>query len=371
MDQIFIRIPLKRIIAGDYKVGLTPRNRGNQMEKGVCQACRKELVSTSEGIRCTCGINKYAVSLPELVQETNAFSVKNRPGCTPILRNSNPKDLSLSYNVKCNLPDSDPSGHDVQVHFDISKVEETQKAKDLDVRCSCSCPAFLYWGAQWNLHQRDGLEGQPRPLLQAPTERLDLRNNFVICKHCKAVFERILPAVQHNVNNIIRTIEVKRTEKKWEEEGREPASIRRKQKPLAPKDEEVADKLREGLEKREREQLLKNQGIVKRSPLPEEEGLAVEEVEAPKEKAFQSPAPTPPEVKSPLEGDELEQEQEFLEQKQKEERGKLLRERHKLLQKKPKPGQTEVHPPKPHLHKGLPYKRVPPKKRSFLLMRAQ
>ena len=53
-------------------------------------------------------------------------------------------------------------------------------------------------------HQRDGLLGEPRPLLQAPTERLDLRSNYVICKHCKAVFERILPSVQHNINNITR-----------------------------------------------------------------------------------------------------------------------------------------------------------------------
>ena len=124
---------------------------------------------------------KVAISLPELVRQTNAFSVKRRAGCQPTLKRSRPKELYLEYNVVCHESYSDPRGHDVQVQFDLSQVEETQDAKRLDVRVSCSCPAFLYWGAQWNLHQRDGLHGQARPLLQAPTQRLDLRGNFVIC----------------------------------------------------------------------------------------------------------------------------------------------------------------------------------------------
>src|SRR5271170_7986702 len=165
---------------------------------------------------------KTAISLPELVRQTNSFSKKYRGGCQPKLLDSNPKALFLHYNVKCNKEDSDPAGHDVRVQFDVTKVQESAKAKDLDIQVQCSCPAFLYWGAQWNLHQRDGLLGEPRPLLQAPTERLDLRSNFVICKHCKAVFERILPSVQHNINNIIRKKKVEEAEKRRGEEAAPP-----------------------------------------------------------------------------------------------------------------------------------------------------
>src|SRR5271157_265046 len=129
---------------------------------------------------------KTAISLPEIVRQTNQFSKKYRGGCQPRLLDSNPKALFLHYNVKCNKEDSDPAGHDVRVQFDVTKVEESQQAQDLDIQVSCSCPAFLYWGAQWNLHQRDGLLGPARPKLQAPTERLDLRGNYVICKHCIA-----------------------------------------------------------------------------------------------------------------------------------------------------------------------------------------
>lgn len=176
----------------------------------------------------TPGSHKLAISMPELVQQTNQFSTKNRspegyPPCQPKLIGSNPRELFLHYNVKCFLPKSDPAGHDVKVHFDLSKVSDEATAKNLDVSCSCSCPAFLYWGAQWNLHQRDALEGEPRPILTAPTERLDLRNKFLICKHCKAVFERILPSVQHNITNIIRkrNVEQYRQRQKEREEAKE------------------------------------------------------------------------------------------------------------------------------------------------------
>jgi len=161
---------------------------------------------------------KLAISLPELIRQTNAFSVKRRAGCEVKPISSKPKELYLAYKVTCHENYSDPKGHDVQVQFDLSQVEKTQDARQIDVRVSCSCPAFLYWGAQWNLHQRDGLHGQPRPLLQAPTERLDLRGNFVICKHVKTVFERILPAIQHNIQNIVRKRQVELNKKRLEEE---------------------------------------------------------------------------------------------------------------------------------------------------------
>ena len=177
---------------------------------------------------------KVAISLPDLVRQTNAFSVKRRAGCTPVLQKSRPKELYLEYKVTCHENYSDPKGHDCQVQFDLSTVEKTQDAKRLDVRCSCSCPAFLYWGAQWNLHQRDGLHGEARPLLQAPTQRLDLRGNFVICKHLKAVFERILPAVQHNIVNIVRERKVRQNKERIEQ-----APLPEKEKKLREKQDEL------------------------------------------------------------------------------------------------------------------------------------
>jgi len=313
--SVSITIPLSAIIAGSYKVGLTPR----------------------DGM-------KTAVALPELLTQTNAFSMKNRPGCTPSLEKSDPKNLYLQYKVTCHLAESDPNGHEVRVQFNASKIEAEQNANDLDIQCSCSCPAFLYWGAQWNLHQRDGLLGEPRPKLQAPTERLDLRSNFVICKHCKAVFERILPSVQHNINNITRKKKVEENKRKKEEEkGRPPVEM--KQPEVEPEMEE--------LEREETKRMLQeDQGIVEReTPATAEEKKkhpTLEPTQEPRKpsrwkehidklkglmkgwpKSEKETVPTPEKPKPPApkepEPDEL-----------------------------PEPLKKE-HPSKPHIDKGLPY----------------
>lgn len=276
---------------------------------------------------------KTAISLPELVRETNAFSKKYRPGCTPKLLDSNPKALFLHYNVKCNKEDSDPSGHDVRVQFDITHVQESQQAKDLDLQVSCSCPAFLYWGAQWNLHMRDGLLGAPRPQLVAPTERLDLRGNFVICKHLHSVFERILPSVQHNIVKLLREREVLRNKEKMKET---PEKLKDKQDEMKrkqelekidkTKDKELQKKMLDALEGEEKARLLHEQQL-------ENQGGVPGDVEEPEEEEI--PTEIAPSVS---EGEDTDVH--ALEELARGEEAKI-EEAHKQHQ--------------PHTHKGLPY----------------
>jgi hypothetical protein len=281
---------------------------------------------------------KTAVSLPEIVRQTNAFSKKYRGGCQPRLLDSNPRALFLHYNVKCNKEDSDPAGHDVRVQFDVTKVQESQKAKDLDVQVQCSCPAFLYWGAQWNLHQRDGLLGPSRPKLQAPKERLDLRGNYVICKHIHAVFERILPSVQHNVVNILRKREVDRRtqeleknpeylqkQKEKEEKKKKLEKIRRT------KNEEIKKKLLDALRKEEEARMTHEEELEDQVP----GAPAAVERDEPATEPHEAPAPTP--AAEPL---PEEQELADIEELTKGEEEKI----------------EQLHKDnKPHIHKGLPY----------------
>jgi len=164
---------------------------------------------------------KVAFSIKELVQESNGFSKKFVGGCTPILIKSDPKNLFMNYKVTCTKEDSDPRGHEVRVQFDLSKIDTSSTINNLDVKCSCGCPAFLYWGAQWNLHQLDSLEGVPRPKLQAPTEKLDKRDTYFICKHIKVVSDRITPAITNVLNNIKNKIKLERIRKDQEREVQE------------------------------------------------------------------------------------------------------------------------------------------------------
>lgn len=286
---------------------------------------------------------KTAIALPELVRQTNAFSKKWRGGCSPALLDSNPKALFLHYNVKCHKKDSDPGGHDVRVQFDVTKVQESQKAKDLDIEVSCSCPAFLYWGAQWNLHQRDGLLGIPRPELVAPTERLDLRGNFVICKHIHAVFERILPSVQHNIVKILRDREVERNKEKAEktpERLKTEQDRMKKKKELQTiretKNKEVQEKLIEALRQREEARMLHEQELDEQAGEPgiERDEEATEGL--PEEDILTNPAEDQELADinelTTLEEQKLEGEGEDIEEEEKHDKGS------------------------PHLHSGLPYK---------------
>lgn len=145
---------------------------------------------------------KVAFSIKELVEASNAFSKKYVGGCTPSLIKSEPKKLFMHYKVVCTKSDSDPRGHEVRVQFDLSKIDTSSTIQNLDVRVSCSCPAFLYWGAQWNLNSLDSLEGVPRPKLVAPTQQLEKRNEYFICKHVKVVSDRITPAITNVLNRL-------------------------------------------------------------------------------------------------------------------------------------------------------------------------
>jgi chemotaxis protein histidine kinase CheA len=285
---------------------------------------------------------KTAISLPDLVRQTNQFSKKYRGGCAPRLLDSNPKALFLHYNVKCNKEDSDPAGHDVRTQFDVTKVQESQKAKDLDIQVQCSCPAFLYWGAQWNLHQRDGLLGPARPQLQAPKERLDLRGNYVICKHIHAVFERILPSVQHNVVNILRKREVERRKmevednpellQKQKERGEKKQKLDEARKT---KNKEIKQKLLDALRNEEEARMLHEKELDEQVP---EEVQRTEPATEPHE----APKKREPEWSKLPKHYQPKEEQELADiESLTDEEEKKIEQLHKEN--------------KPHIHKGLPY----------------
>jgi len=180
---------------------------------------------------------KIAFSIKELVEESNAFSKKWVGGCIPTLIKSEPKKLFMHYRVICNKTDdkgnlvSDPKGHEVRIQFDLSKVDIDSNIDNLDVRVSCSCPAFLYWGAQWNAHQLDSLEGVPRPLLQAPTKQLDKRDTYFVCKHVAVVSKRITPAINNVLNRLRDKLRLERIRKNREDEiAAEKAELERLEK---------------------------------------------------------------------------------------------------------------------------------------------
>lgn len=146
------------------------------------------------------GTTKVAFSLNELVTLTSDFSLKYAQGCNSTVIRTDPAKFLFVYRVVCHKKDkngkdvSDPNGHVVRMKFDFSRLKETGTVDDLDVRLSCSCPAWLYWGGQWNTATGDALYGAPRPKFQPPTD--PQRYSNILCKHVKVVADRIGPVLE-------------------------------------------------------------------------------------------------------------------------------------------------------------------------------
>jgi len=136
------------------------------------------------------GEYKIAATLTALVRESNDFLKKRRSRCTPTLEKFDKKAQRFYFHVVCTEGYSDPSGHDVRIRF---KRKETKSGRledeirKMDVRIACSCPSFLYWGAQY-FAKRDGyLDGAVRGVYKAPTEN-DVGKLYV-CKHIASVLQ--------------------------------------------------------------------------------------------------------------------------------------------------------------------------------------
>ena len=140
------------------------------------------------------GRTKVAFSLKELVGLTSEFSIRHAPNCSSQVLRTDREKFLLVYKVTCGESYSNPSGHTVRLKFDFKRMKESGSVNDLDVRVSCSCPAFLWWGQQWNISTGDALYGAPRPKLQPPTDPKRYQN--IICKHLKVVADRVGPVLE-------------------------------------------------------------------------------------------------------------------------------------------------------------------------------
>lgn len=78
-------------------------------------------------------------------------------------------------------PDIDPETTLIDVLSEFPQVME------LEVRVDCNCPAFSYWGHQWNLTQLDTALEQAIPPTKNPTETKSGQGRYS-CKHLAAVY---------------------------------------------------------------------------------------------------------------------------------------------------------------------------------------
>lgn len=69
--------------------------------------------------------------------------------------------------------------------FQFIPHSTVRDAVKLHVRVSCTCPSFLFWGAQYHAVMKDYLYGGVRPKFSPPKQR-DPHGTFLVCKHILA-----------------------------------------------------------------------------------------------------------------------------------------------------------------------------------------
>jgi hypothetical protein len=133
--------------------------------------------------------HKEAIKPFDLMKYTNYFSRRRAPNCRATLMRSEKKKQRWVFNVKCGETYSDTGGHLVRIR--ALKGDGTN-LRDRNVLCSCTCPAFLYYGGMyqaqsWGYHD-SGWEGKS-PIVPPPTVQLHLKKNFWVCKHIYTALE--------------------------------------------------------------------------------------------------------------------------------------------------------------------------------------
>ena len=118
-------------------------------------------------------------NLNELLTFTSDLSTKYEGGCSATLRKSRHANR-YSFHVQCSEDWSDPSGHTVKMKF----VKSGNKVDPLksEVKISCSCPFWVFYGADWK-SRKDDYNDTPQGNGAVPKIR---GRNHMICKHVAA-----------------------------------------------------------------------------------------------------------------------------------------------------------------------------------------
>jgi len=128
-------------------------------------------------------VDKSAVTLWDLRRRTSPFSKKYVPGCNArVWRTEAPRGRWL-FNVICSKPKSREKGWTVRLKVLRGKG---RKLATRDVLVSCSCPAWAYWGADYNAFH-NGYSEAVRARIDLDKGIRDPNRTYLICKHVYVV----------------------------------------------------------------------------------------------------------------------------------------------------------------------------------------
>lgn len=125
-------------------------------------------------------VAKLLSDLEKALITTNKGTRKpNVAGVTALLKKAEPRSGRWTFST---------TSHKTAPYTTVFQFIPQANMRDLSrlhVRVSCSCPSFLFWGAQYNAVMGDYLYGAIRPKFSPPKIR-DPKGQFYVCKHVLA-----------------------------------------------------------------------------------------------------------------------------------------------------------------------------------------
>lgn len=202
-------------------------------------------------------LEKISYTLPALVRLTSPFSVSKSGGCTAEIFRRYTKTGLFTYKVKCGEPYS-KGPHIVRIR--LADDVATKYPKDRQVKVSCSCSFWVFWGPDEKAYEKGYLEGPRRTTVPSQGVRDPGKKNW-ICKHIyvasRLFYKEQLPAVEEMAPDRIRQ----------KNAPPPPPSQHEVEKPR-PKNENPAEDMTTTPKQRQREQPKKDQPTQLRKPTP-------------------------------------------------------------------------------------------------------
>lgn len=137
--------------------------------------------------------SKVAVNLQQLSESQYLSDAKNSyvdlktSDVSAYLTKAEPKKGRWTFKAQPKTPTGNPKRlpDPYTVVFQAIPSGKTKDVNKLEVRCTCTCPSWLWYGAQFNAYMNDYLYGPLRPKFLPPRRR-DPSRKFLCCKHVAA-----------------------------------------------------------------------------------------------------------------------------------------------------------------------------------------
>ena len=128
---------------------------------------------------------RIAKTIGEMEAGLYGPTIQRAKGCSLTTVRSSPRILRYIINVNCSGTE-----RTVKLKFIPKTKRKWFKATSADIRVSCSCPAWVWWGSEWHAKQKKFLDQKLRGNGSAPDIR-DPQRIRPVCKHVYAVFNKV------------------------------------------------------------------------------------------------------------------------------------------------------------------------------------